>query len=456
MIRGFPAQPSPRAGGTLTLHVSTDTPRFRVELWRWSAQAELLLETGWLPGELAPDHLPFQDWTRPNRDLDGRALAPWPAYEVDLAACPPGAYVAVLVAQGQQPERGGYAPQGQALVAVRPAVGDEARVLYKLPLHTYHAYNLIDGAEFDLGTRTGHWCLYNTDRLRGLDPQPPHSVHLHRPGGGTGGVPFDTLMNFDPYDPTPRQTFVHWDARFLAFLAREGYTVDVCTDHDLHREGRELLAPYRLLLSAGHDEYWSAQLRDAVEGHVAGGGHAAFFSGNTCWWRIEHDTPLSFLRRGQWDEVDRPENALLGASFRNGGERDRNDHPGEVAFRVQSAGHWLYAGTGLADGNEFARGLVGYECDGADVDRAALRAGRAVAPTYADGAPPGLQVLAVADLRAAGWGFGTGVATVTCWTSPAGGTVVHAGTTDWARGLWPEPGDPAVQQVTRNVLGRLG
>ena len=38
---------------------------------------------------------------------------------------------------------------------------------------------------------------------------------------------------------------------------------------------------YGLYLSIGHDEYWSAPMRDTVEGFIAGGGNAAFLSGNT-------------------------------------------------------------------------------------------------------------------------------------------------------------------------------
>jgi len=124
---------------------------------------------------------------------------------------------------------------------------------------------------------------------------------LHRPGGGTGGTPFD-VDNFDPFDATPRQTFVHWDARFLAWLERSGYQVDCCTDVDLHREGLDVVRPYRLLLSAGHDEYWTDAMRAAVEAHIDAGGNAAFFGGNTCWWRTVFDGPTTFRRAHQWSD----------------------------------------------------------------------------------------------------------------------------------------------------------
>ena len=43
---------------------------------------------------------------------------------------------------------------------------------------------------------------------------------------------------------------------------------------------------YRLVIGAGHDEYWSAAGRDTVEAFVAGGGNYASFSGNTMFWQV--------------------------------------------------------------------------------------------------------------------------------------------------------------------------
>ena len=47
-----------------------------------------------------------------------------------------------------------------------------------------------------------------------------------------------------------------------------------------------------------------------------------------------------------------------------------------------------------------------------------------------------------------------GHAVLGAFTNDAGGTVVTAGSTDWAHGLAAR--DPQVEQITRNVLGRLG
>ena len=152
MIRGYVEQPSPVAGGRLTLRVATDAPRFRVELHRCGAALELVHTTGWLPCRDAPAHLPWHDWGRPNTGLHGEALAPWPAYPLDVdRAWRSGVYVAVLVegeADGRDrtdPDRS--TPDGRearALFVVRPSA-PRARILYKLPVLTYHAYDLAGG-----------------------------------------------------------------------------------------------------------------------------------------------------------------------------------------------------------------------------------------------------------------------------------------------------------------------
>jgi hypothetical protein len=455
VIRGYPEQPSPRPGEVLTLRVATDAPQFRVEFYRCGAELTRCGDSGWLDGVDAPPHLPFQDWGRPGTGLDGEPLEPWPAYEFAVPEeWRSGVYVGVLVEGDEQgrdvSDLDRSTPDGRqakVLFVVR-AGGGSARILYKLPLLTYHAYGIVAPGMYELAGEPWSWCFYN---WIDLPLQMPPGLSVHRPGGGTGGWPYD-LPNFDPYDPTPRQTFVHWDARLVGWLENEGYDVDFCTDMDLHREGADLLRPYRLLVSAGHDEYWSVAMRDAVEGWVAGGGNAAFFSGNTCWWRVVFSEETTFVRVETWAESGRPENSMIGVSFRNGGERDRDDHPVPVGYRVQDAGHWVYAGTGLRDGDVFGaeENLIGYECDGALFDRADLEAGRFVRASGEDGTPEGFRILGVGDVRTAGYGFGNGAATMGLFSR--GGTVFTGSTTDWVRGL---ASSPVVQRITRNVLDRL-
>ena len=467
MIYGYPREASVAPGEDLVLHVSTDAPQFRVELHRYGLRPLRVARSGWLDGAVCPEHLPYQDWGEPGVGLRGEELPGWPAHIVPIPRdCPSGVYVALLVegdGRGRPTSRPDPATpdgrDGRALVVVRSAApGVAASILYKLPLLTYHAYNQVSPAPYDVAAQRGGWCLYSVPRRADLPIAVPPAVSVRRPGGGTGGTPFD-VFNFDPFDPTPRQTFVHWDARALAWLEAQGYRVELCTDLDLHREGGlDLLRRYRLLLSVGHDEYWSDSMRDAAEEFVRGGGNVAFLGGNTCWWRIAFDDEHSFRRLHWWSAApvpDRPENALTGVSFRNGGERDLDLHPRPVGFRVQHADHWVYAGTGLRDGDTFGDGpdeyVVGYECDGAHFDRRGLGRGRPVRPSGEDGTPPDFTILGIGDVEPSGWGLGNRAATM--GLHAANGTVFTAATTDWTRLL--ERPATRVARITRNVVDAL-
>jgi N,N-dimethylformamidase beta subunit-like protein len=465
MIDGFARNPSILPGDRLELCVSTDAPVFRVDIYRCGAQPTHRAGSGWLEGRHVPHHLPFHDWSRDNVGLAGEQLPAWPVHRIPTGSdWRSGVYVAALVeGDGRRERTAPSAPpaldarHARALFVMRSAgPGATSPILYKLPLLTWHAYNQVSEEHYARATASGGWCLYSD--FLDVPVEGPLHVSVRRPGGGTGGTPFDAF-NADPFDCTPRQTFAHWDALAVAWLEGSGLRVDYCTDLDLHEGGDRLLAPYGLLLSFGHDEYWSVRMRNSLERFVDAGGNAAFFGGNTCWWRIAFDDAVAFRRSGQWsDEAvpGAPENALTGVSFRHGGERPVGMAPAPVGFRVQHADHWVFAGTALGDGDLFGdrtdEHLVGYECDGAHFDRARLRRGQQVRPTGEDGTPSDFAILGVGDVGDRGWGNGNRAATLGVHTPR--GTVFTAATTDWPRLLAHRSN--VVQRITENVLDRLG
>jgi hypothetical protein len=418
MIKAFPRRASVLAGTEVELCVSTDAPAFRVAIYRWGAEITHRLTSDPVEGRQAPAHLPFHDWSRDNVGLEGEDLAAWPSCRIPIGEdWPSGVYVAVLL-EGEASEEPDEAPSldardGRALFVVRSATPDTAAsILYKLPLFTWHAYNLAGEERYDRATGRGGWCLYTLPAADELPASVPPTVSIQRPGGGTGATPFDDF-NVDLMDPrTLRQTFAHWDACAVAWLERRGYRLDFCTDFDLHEDGDgHTLAPYRLLLSFGHDEYYSRSMRTAIERFVAAGGNAAFFSGNTAWWEVVfHDAHAYERARHWWQEPvpAHPENALTGVSFRNGGERPlAAGVEAPVGFQVQHADHWVYEGTGLRDGDVFGGArdeyLVGYECDGAHFDRREWRRSRRARASGADATPADFAILGVGDAaRAAG------------------------------------------------------
>jgi len=357
MIKGYPDLSSVCPGNSLILHVSTDAPAFRVDFYRQGTVLAYMAGSDWQPGQMAatPDYgSAATDWG-------------WPGYEFPIPEeWPSGAYIAMFVerdANGNErlPDESG--PDGRdakALFVVRSAKpGASSSILYKVSLLTYHAYNF-----------EGKRAAYCTG--------PDLTMTLRRPGGGTGGEVTFTPPNspgsprypngapcphngnldfYDPYDPippqhgSPRQTFTHWDAGFIAWLEANGYMVDYCTDVDIHAD-LNFIRHYQLLLSVGHDEYWSDGMRTHVESFISSGGNVAFFSGNTCWSRVSFlDGNTAFHNDGLWSawqegDAPRPENGLTGVSYRNAGgwwlgARD------PVGFKIQNANHWILNGTGL-------------------------------------------------------------------------------------------------------------
>ncbi len=76
------------------------------------------------------------------------------------------------------------------------------------------------------------------------------------------------------------------DSHLTDWLEAVGQGFDVITDHDLHREGAALLAPYRCVLTGSHPEYHTPQTLDALGTYVGAGGRLCYLGGNGFYWRI--------------------------------------------------------------------------------------------------------------------------------------------------------------------------
>jgi hypothetical protein len=295
-----------------------------------------------------------------------------------------------------------------------------------------------------------------------------------------------------------------WEHPFVVWAETQGYELDYCLNADL--EDPDLLGRYELLLSIGHDEYWSAPMRDSVEAFIAGGGNVAFLSGNTSFWqvRIEDDGRTMVGYKGalerdpcygtdrqaevttMWSDhiLGRPENQMTGVSFTRGGYHriGMKSADGAGGYTVHRPHHWLFEDTGLEYGDVLGADsvVVGYECDGCDMT---LADGLPV-PTGRDGTPDGFEILATApaapfDRRTAVRPVPDGIPSeaehvalrvlgstdpdtvrklsaghAVLGTYTRGGTVVTSGCTEWVHGL--DGASPRVEQITHNILRRLG
>lgn len=247
-------------------------------------------------------------------------------------------------------------------------------------------------------------------------------------------------------------------------MAALGYVVDHCTSFDLHAE-TAILDPYILFASVGHDEYWSKEMRQRVEAHVAAGKNAVFFGGNAVWWevRFENSGKTMVCYKAAIDDPATgdvvtanyastppswPENFLTGLSFKRGtwGRPPEANAKFHVVANPASEPAFL---AGIAPDTWFpadpgATPVFNLETDACEVDET-------FSPTGKDGTATSFRVLAHANFNDLPFGqIGRPGAAVIGYFQN-NGTVFNVGTTDWAFAL----NDPTVAQLTENVLATL-
>ena len=280
------------------------------------------------------------------------------------------------------------------------------------------------------------------------------------------------------------------DSHLTAWLDRMGIEFDVITDHDLHREGVALLAPYKVVLTGAHPEYHTANTLDALQSYIDDGGRLMYLGGNGFYWRValSDNVPGAIeVRRteggirtwaaepgeyyhafdgaygGLWRRSDRPPQVLCGIGFTSQGTfwgdayrrapASRDNHHAWIFEGVQSDG--LFGGYGLSGG-----GAAGFELDRLD---------------HRLGSPLNAVVLASSEghdrknfvvVHEERLGFDTTIpgqtldqlirADMTYIDKPKGGAVFSVGSITYCGALPAQGFDNDVSRLTFNVLNRFG
>lgn len=161
--------------------------------------------------------------------------------------------------------------------------------------------------------------------------------------------------------------FERWEEKFIKWADKVGIPLEYCTSLDLHSD-QQFLAPYKCLVSAGHDEYWSWGMRRTVESFLSrqpDPGCYASLSGNTCWWQVyfsadrydDHNYPRlesEEIKRGQ------PIKTMICYKCKEHGSRAKetepNPHdpftrpkPGEPLHTAFATTHWHLLDPNLPD-----------------------------------------------------------------------------------------------------------
>jgi hypothetical protein len=350
---------------------------------------------GWSDGDWA---VPVSQLRNVDSDVALRPIASLPTY-----GWRSGIHLAVATPAG-----GGSPHRVAPFVVTDPTASSP--IVMQVPFTTYQAYNAWGGAS-----------LYD----------------FNSPNGRATAVELDR-----PFDVFDGAGFLYYgDLQLAVWLEREGYDITYATSWDTHTNP-ELMHGRRVFLSAFHDEYWSPTMRTNLETWLANGVHAAFLGANSIYWQVGLDRTdgrpemrcdkVHGGPQGTFRSLGRPEHQLLGTQY----ESYRFPYGTAASdWVVARSDHWVYAGTGLADGDRIER-LVGYEWDRLPNDPPA----------------PGVIVLANSPVDGGGRHHA-------CIVEREGaGIVFNAGTNYWPRlliggGHW-QP-HPIVAQITRNLIDRL-
>ena len=273
------------------------------------------------------------------------------------------------------------------------------------------------------------------------------------------------------------------DTDINAFMDHLALGHDIIADEDVHAEGSAALAPYRVIVTGSHPEYWSTAMLDALDQWQRSGGRLLYLGGNGFYWRVAFSDvwPGAIeLRRaedgvrnwqtetgesyhsfngeygGMWRRLGRAPNELVGVGFAaQGFERAIGYARCPASYGSRAA--WIFEG--VVEENIGTSGLGGGAA-GQEID----------SYNPALGSPAHALVLASAtdygpemtrtkeELEAA-----TIVpspdpvvrADMVFFETPAGGAVFSVGSISWFGALARNDYDNDVAKITENVVRRF-
>ena len=366
---------------------------------------------------------------------------------------------------------------------VRPAAdAQHSDVALLMPSATYMAYAnhrmLIEGADF-VGARTNlrpeHQYLVDHNNL-GLSHYEKH------PDGS--GVMFSSrrrpVMQVRPgadgWNFTP-------DTDINAFLVHAQVDHDIVTDEDLHIDGYDALAPYRVIVTGSHPEYWSTAMLDALDEWQRSGGRLMYLGGNGFYWRVafsDHWPGAIELRRaedgvrnwqtgdgenyhawgaeygGLWRRNGRAPNQLVGIGFAAQGFEKATFYQMNSEAKASRAA-WILEGV---EEEEIGTSGLGGGAAGQEVDRYDQRLGSpGHAVILASATEFGADMLRTKEEFEGTVAFPNPDplvrADMVFYETPEGGAVFSVGSISWFGALARNGYENDVARITSNVLERF-
>lgn len=503
-IWGYTPRMTYAPGEVVDLHVSTTAESWDLEVGRDGAEFAPVLRVSGLQGQ--------HQTTPQDCSVNGCGWAVSYSFTIP-ADWRPGGYLITLRA-----ERDGDAVEEHYLILIRAARGAKPPPFVLVcATGTWLAYNCWGGSNHYEGITGPNGDAFSpkvsTQRpwTRGFCKLPEGAPRAlpdtpHKPGSMVRYPYMEWAYAYGYSKKYASAGWASYERHFARWAEAEGFDVDFVTQHDLEAEP-DLLDRYKCAIFVGHDEYWSANMRHAVDRFTDAGGRIARFAGNFLWQtRIEDEgrsqicykykadedplvgTEHAHLVTAAWEvaPVNWPGAETFGANGLQGvyAGLGRCVGQGSGGYTVYRPEHWAFEGTELGYGDQLGSGsrIFGYEVDGLDYR---MEDGLPFA-TGKDGASHSVEILALGlatNVEPATdiWGETTyigeadaqfkamtlygavnpetidrstrGNGVIVHWARGEG-EVFNAATCEWVMGL--ARADRQVEQITRNVLRKFG
>ncbi len=449
-IQGFATDISVDKGGTISFKIDTQATAYHIDIYRlgyYGGNGARLIDTI-TPSAGLPQAQPAclfdatDDWNLTDCGNWG-VSASW--------AVPSTAVSGIYIARPSHDDAGHVGEASHIVFIVRDDAS-HSDILLQTSDTTWQAYN-----------RYGGYSLY--DGGGGInDGAHAHKVSYNRP--------------FTTRDAPTEDWLFNAEYPMLRFLERNGYDVTYSTDLDSDRHG-DLILNHKIFMSSGHDEYWSAGQRNAVEAARDAGINLAFFSGNESYWKTrwepstadggstDYRTLVSYKEGDAQGSAEHfncyqnfdcdPDPAVWTGLWRQNapghdGGRPENAMSGNIswgdattAIEVPAADTALrfWRNTGMSGDTTLEDNTLGYEFDWEQAE-------------YASSYPPGrITVSETTPLSGK-------THKMSLYRAPSGALVFGAGTVQWAWGLDATHDrdasneDARMQQATINLLSDMG
>ena len=347
-IEGYADQVSAQVGETVTLRVNTKASTFHVEAFRMGYYQGIGARRVWTSAEVPGSRQAAPTLIAPTNTVECQ----WNP-SIKIAIDPtwlPGVYLLKLVgATGEQ----GFVP-----LCIRDDAS-KAAVLIMQGVTSWQAYN-----------RWGGYSLYYGNKGGALS-------YIQSPGGGTYADRARIVSYDRPYShdwASGASDFVGNELPVVMQAEQLGLDVSYWTDIDLH-ERPELLASHHAMVTLGHDEYWSLEMRNGAQTAVQQGLNIAFLGANACYRQIRlepspvgpdrhvvcyksaAEDPMTGKNNAvvtvNWDQspVNNPESLLTGSTYQ--------DIAGNADVVISDPNSWALAGTGLTAGQRLPKAMQG-------------------------------------------------------------------------------------------------